>query len=84
MIKKIPLRKCVISNEQLPKSDLIRIVKNKEGQIIIDETGKINGHGIYLKKDKQIIEQAKRTKKIDKLFALKLPDDIYDKLNDII
>ena len=51
-MKKIPLRKCVATFEQLPKKELLRIVKNKEGQVFIDLTGKQNGRGAYLKKSK--------------------------------
>ena len=38
--RKIPLRKSVVSNEVIDKRDLLRIVKNKEGQVFIDPTGK--------------------------------------------
>ena len=50
-MKKISLRRCVVTKEQLPKSDLLRIVKNKEGQVFPDITGKANGRGAYIKKD---------------------------------
>lgn len=58
--KKIPLRTCVVSGEQFPKRDLLRIVKTKEGEIKVDETGKMNGRGAYIKKDLGILEQAKK------------------------
>ena len=47
VLKKIPLRKCVATQEQLPKKEIIRIVRNKEGQVFIDPTGKMNGRGAY-------------------------------------
>ena len=59
-MKKIPLRKCVATFEQLPKKELLRIVKNKEGQVFIDLTGKQNGRGAYLKKSKEAVELAKK------------------------
>ncbi len=43
--RKIPLRKCIACNENRPKGELIRVVKNKEGQLSIDLTGKMNGRG---------------------------------------
>ena len=46
-MKKIPMRKCVATNESLPKKELIRIVRTPEGTIEIDETGKRNGRGAY-------------------------------------
>lgn len=58
-MKKVPLRKCVATGEQLPKKELIRIVKNKEGEVSVDPTGKKNGRGAYLKRSLDAIELAK-------------------------
>ena len=54
--KKIPMRTCVITHEKYPKKELIRIVRTPEGKVEIDLTGKANGRGAYLKKDKEVIE----------------------------
>lgn len=83
-IKKIPMRTCVISNEKLPKKELIRIVKNNENVVSIDLTGKANGHGAYIKKDIEILEKAKKTKKLDKYLETTIPDSIYKELENII
>ena len=50
-VRKIPLRTCVITKEQLPKQELLRIVRTPEGKVVADETGKLNGRGAYIKKD---------------------------------
>lgn len=57
--RKIPLRKSVVSGEVIDKRDLLRIVKNKEGEIFIDPTGKKNGRGAYIKLDNEEAIQAK-------------------------
>ena len=61
-MRKIPLRKCLATNEQLPKKELIRVVRNKEGQVFVDATGKMNGRGAYLKRSLEAIEIAKKKK----------------------
>ena len=48
--KKIPMRMCSVTRERFPKQELLRIVKTPEGEVIIDETGKLNGHGAYIKR----------------------------------
>lgn len=78
--KKIPMRTCVITHEKYPKKELIRIVRTPEQKIIIDQTGKANGRGAYLKKDKEIIEKARKTKALEKHLDIKIEDEIYDKL----
>ncbi len=77
---KIPLRKCVITNEQLPKRELIRVVKNKEGLVSVDLTGKVNGRGAYLKRDKKVILKAIKTKKLDRHLEAKIPKEVYNEL----
>ena len=57
-MKKIPLRKCVATNERLPKQELVRVVKNNEGKVFIDLTGKANGRGAYLKRSNDALEMA--------------------------
>ena len=49
------MRSCLITKEKLPKKDLIRIVRTPEGTVIIDEIGKANGRGAYLKKDRKSV-----------------------------
>ena len=79
-MKKIPMRTCVVSHEKCEKRDLLRIVRTPEKQIIIDETGKANGRGAYLKKDKDVINKAKTTKVLDKVLEISIPDGIYEEM----
>ncbi len=79
-MKKIPERTCVVSHEKLPKNELIRIVRTPDQQVIIDATGKANGRGAYLKKSKEVIEQAKKTKILEKHLEVSIPDEVFDEL----
>jgi predicted RNA-binding protein YlxR (DUF448 family) len=78
--KKIPLRKCVITNERFPKKELLRVVRDKEGNVAIDHTGKLNGRGAYLKKELSVIKKAIKTKKLDKHLEVKIPEEVYQEL----
>ena len=51
-VKKVPMRTCVITHEKLEKRDLLRVVRDNEGNVFVDDTGKANGRGAYVKKDK--------------------------------
>ena len=83
-MKKIPLRSCVVTKEKLEKKDLIRIVKNNEGKIFVDETGKANGRGAYIKRDIDVVNKAKASKVLDRVLEVSIPDEIYDELMNII
>ena len=82
--KKVPMRSCIMSKEQLPKQELIRIVKNKEGQVCVDLTGKMNGRGTYIKKDINILDKVVKSKILEKKLEVNIPSSIYDELRQII
>jgi uncharacterized protein len=81
--KKVPLRKCVVSNEMKPKQELIRIVRNKEGEVFVDDTGKKNGRGAYVSKDARIIEKAKKQDTLARQLNTQIDDSIYEELERI-
>lgn len=83
-VKKIPLRTCVITKETLPKQELLRIVRNKESEVKVDETGKLNGRGAYIKKDLKVLEKAQKTKILDKRLEVKIEDSVYEEIKNII
>jgi len=80
MTKKIPLRKCIVSGERFPKKELLRIVKNKEGLIYIDGTGKASGRGAYINLTNAAITKAKGRKILNRVFDTAVSDNVYDDL----
>lgn len=80
MNKKIPLRKCVVTKEQLPKDELIRVVKNKELGVQVDFTGKMNGRGAYVKKDKKVILKAQKSNILGRHLNAEIPQEVYIEL----
>ena len=78
--RKIPLRKSVVSNDVIDKRDLPRIVKNKEGEVFIDPTGKANGRGAYIKLDNAEALEAKKKKVFNRSFNMEVEESFYDEL----
>ena len=83
-MKKMPERTCVVTKEKTLKKDLLRVVRNKDGEVIVDLTGKANGRGAYLKKDLEVIKKAQQTKILDRILEINIPDTIYDQLTEIV
>lgn len=79
-VKKIPMRTCLITKEKLPKKELIRVVRTPDGEVVLDETGKVNGRGAYLKKDIQVFEKAKKSNILARQLEVPIPSSIYDEL----
>ncbi|MBP3504231.1 MAG: YlxR family protein [Bacilli bacterium] len=80
IVKKVPMRKCVITGNQFPKKDLLRVVREPDGNITIDDTGKVRGHGVYLCKDADVIKAAKKKHILDRFLEVAVADEIYDEL----
>lgn len=82
--KKIPLRTCIVTKENLPKSELLRIVRTPDGDVEVDITGKLNGRGAYIKKDLSVLESLKKSKLLDKKLECKVEDSVYEQIKNII
>ncbi len=80
MAKKIPMRRCVATGEQLPKKELLRIVRTPDMNLIVDLTGKANGRGAYLKKDAAAVELAKKNGALARSLEVQIPDEFYDEI----
>ena len=75
--RKIPLRTCVVTKESLPKQELLRIVRTPEKVVKVDETGKLNGKGAYIKKDLAVLEKAMKSKILEKRLECKIEESVY-------
>lgn len=83
-MKNIPQRTCSVCRTQKNKNDLLRIVKNKENIIKVDEMGKEPGRGAYICYDIQCLEKAQKTKKLEKVLEIKLENELYEQMKNII
>ena len=83
-MKKIPLRTCMGCNEKKPKKEFVRIVKNKEGEIFIDRTGKADGRGAYICDSVECLEKLIKSKRLEKVFESKISEEVYSNLRGVI
>lgn len=83
-MKKIPLRKCIATQEQLPKKELLRIVRTPEGSVKIDMTGRMNGRGAYLKKSKEAVELALKRKALERALEVTLDPSFIEELRSLL
>lgn len=82
--RKIPLRTCVVTGEKLDKRDLLRIVRDKNLNVNIDLTGKMNGRGAYIKKDLKVLDEAIKKKSLEKKLECNISDEVYDEIRKIL
>ncbi len=82
VLKQIPKRTCIGCNQIKEKKQLIRIVKNKEGNVFVDKTGKANGRGAYLCNNKECLEKAMKAKRLERTFEMAISQKVYNELKE--
>ena len=83
-MKNIPQRTCSVCRTQKNKNELLRIVKNKDNIINVDESGKLSGRGAYICYDMECLEKAKKSKRLEKALEIKIEDEIYEQMKNLI
>ncbi len=79
-MKKIPMRTCVVTHTKADKRDLLRIVRTKEGNVLVDITGKLNGKGAYILKDLTVLEKAKKSKALERALGVEISAEVYSEI----
>ena len=82
--RKVPLRKCVATGNMLPKKEMIRVVRSKEGEVSVDVTGKKPGRGAYVSKSEQAVDIARKKNVLGYQLDVKIPEEIYEELLTLI
>ena len=83
-MRKIPMRKCLATNESFPKKDLLRIVRTPDGEVKVDTTGKLNGKGAYVSKSLEALTILKTKKLLNKALEIEIDDSVYKEIEEII
>ena len=82
MQKKIPMRQCTGCREMKPKRELIRVVRNVDGDINIDTKGKLPGRGAYICPQTDCLKKARKSRALERAFGVSIPDEIYEVLEE--
>ena len=80
MNKKIPMRQCVGCQEMKSKKEMMRVLKDAEGNITLDMTGKKNGRGAYLCISGECLKKARKNRGLERSFKMSISEQIYEKL----
>ena len=80
--RKIPERQCLGCGEHRPKLELLRVVRDPEGNVALDFTGKKSGRGAYICKNADCLKKAKKGKRLEFSLECPIPNEIYDRLQE--
>ena len=71
---------CVGCREMKPKKELIRVVRQPSGQVMLDRTGKAAGRGAYVCPDSACLEKARKSKVLERTLEAAIEAEVYDQL----
>ena len=80
--RKIPLRQCIACRELKEKKVMLRVVKNSEGNIFLDFSGKASGRGAYICDQPDCINKLKAKRMLDKAFSCRVDDEVYTTISE--
>lgn len=62
------------------KKEMIRVIRTKEGEFLLDATGKKNGRGAYICPSGECLKKAIRNKGLERSFKQPIPAEVYEAL----
>lgn len=80
--KKIPLRQCLGCREMKPKKEMLRIVRNNEGEVFLDFKGKASGRGTYVCGNETCVDNCIKHKMLNKAFSCNISQEIYNSIKE--
>ena len=73
-----PERTCIVCRKKGDKSEFIKIVKNKNGDIAVEKDKKLDGRGAYICKNEVCLAKCVKTKALNRVFKTNIPQNIYE------
>ena len=83
-MKKIPMRRCLATNQSFPKKELLRIVRTPDGEVKVDLSGKLNGKGAYISRSNEALEIARKKKVLARALETEIPEEVYEEISKVI
>lgn len=82
--KKTPERRCIGCGQSFPKKELLRVVREPDGNVALDFTGKKNGRGAYLCKKLSCLKKANKQGRLKTNLQCDIPDELAKALEEEI
>jgi predicted RNA-binding protein YlxR (DUF448 family) len=77
---KLPTRTCVGCRTARPKRELVRLVRQLSGDVVVDPSGKLNGRGAYVCPDEACWTLAERRRGLERALSVQLDSVAWQNL----
>ena len=78
----LPQRSCCGCRGKFNKAELIRVVRQPEGGIVLDRTGRANGRGAYLCPSAGCLKLARKARRLERGLRSQIPAEVYTALEE--
>ncbi len=68
---------CIACREGIPKMQMLRVVKNADGEIKLDFSGKLPGRGAYLCNNEACVKKLRKQRLLHKAFSADVSEEVY-------
>ena len=75
------LRQCLVCREHADKQDMIRIVKQNDGQIFVDRTQSAGGRGAWVHNNAECKQKLQRKRLLNAVFKCVVDESVYGEIN---
>ena len=73
-------RTCVGCRTKKDQKQMTRVIRTAEGVVVVDQSHKINGRGAYVCKNKACVQKVQKSKALDRMLKIQVPQEIYNSL----
>lgn len=80
--KSVPMRMCIACREMKPKKEMTRVVKNADGEIFADLSGKAPGRGAYVCSGEECLKKLGDKKLLHKAFSMEVSQSVYSEIKE--
>lgn len=82
--RKPPIRRCTGCGEHFPKQELIRVLRQKDGTLLLDLTGRQSGRGAYVCHSLACFRRARKGRRFEAALDCTIPEPIYDRMEELL
>lgn len=75
-----PQRTCLACRQMKDKRELARVVRTPEGEVKLDETGRMAGRGAYLCKDPECLKRAMKSRALERALKHPISEEVKNEL----
>ncbi len=78
--KSVPVRRCVGCGIMADKRLMYRVAKAPDGGLFLDRSGRKNGRGAYICRNRECLRKAMKTHGLERSLKVQIPQEVYESL----